>query len=74
MTAMPTLRFALVDVFADTVLTGNPLAVVDGEHGLSDDVLADVAQGKAQSGHRGHRARPAPCERPRSAAVAFSSA
>ena len=24
---MPTLRFALVDVFADTPLTGNPLAV-----------------------------------------------
>ena len=46
---MPTLRFALVDVFADTVLTGNPLAVVDGGHGLSDDVLADVAREFNQS-------------------------
>lgn len=46
---MPTLRFALVDVFADTALTGNPLAVVDGGEGLSDDVLADVAREFNQS-------------------------
>lgn len=46
---MPTLRFALVDVFADTALTGNPLAVVDGADGLSDDVLADVAREFNQS-------------------------
>jgi len=46
---MPTLRFALVDVFADTVLTGNPLAVVDGGDGLSDDVLADIAREFNQS-------------------------
>ena len=46
---MPTLRFALVDVFADTALTGNPLAVVDGGDGLSDDVLADVAREFNQS-------------------------
>jgi trans-2,3-dihydro-3-hydroxyanthranilate isomerase len=49
MTAMPTLRFALVDVFADTALTGNPLAVVDGGEGLSDAVLADVAREFNQS-------------------------
>jgi len=46
---MPTLRFALVDVFADTALTGNPLAVVDGADGLSDDTLADVAREFNQS-------------------------
>ena len=46
---MPTLRFALVDVFADTALTGNPLAVVDGGDGLGDDVLADVAREFNQS-------------------------
>jgi len=49
MTAMPTLRFALVDVFADVALTGNPLAVVDGGDGLSDAVLADIAREFNQS-------------------------
>lgn len=46
---MPALRFALVDVFADVALTGNPLAVVDGGEGLTDDVLADVAREFNQS-------------------------
>ena len=46
---MPTLRFALVDVFADTPLTGNPLAVVDGGDGLGDEVLADIAREFNQS-------------------------
>ncbi len=46
---MPALRFALVDVFADVALTGNPLAVVDGGEGLSDDVLADIAREFNQS-------------------------
>jgi PhzF family phenazine biosynthesis protein len=46
---MPSLRFALVDVFAATPLTGNPLAVVDGGAELPDDVLADVAREFNQS-------------------------
>lgn len=46
---MPILRFALVDVFADIALTGNPLAVVDGADGLSDAVLADIAREFNQS-------------------------
>lgn len=34
----------LVDVFAEAPLTGNPLAVVEGAQGLSDDVLRRIAR------------------------------
>ena len=34
----------LVDVFAEAPLTGNPLAVVEGAEGLSDDVLRRIAR------------------------------
>ena len=43
------LDFALVDVFADEPLAGNPLAVVEGGEALSDDVLARVAREFNQS-------------------------
>ena len=43
------LAFALVDVFADAPLSGNPLAVVDGGEALADDVLARVAREFNQS-------------------------
>ena len=41
--------FALVDVFADEPLSGNPLAVVYGGDDLSDDTLARVAREFNQS-------------------------
>ncbi|OEZ62102.1 PhzF family phenazine biosynthesis protein [Duganella sp. HH105] len=37
------LTAGLVDVFADTPLSGNPLAVVENADGLSDDVLRRIA-------------------------------
>jgi trans-2,3-dihydro-3-hydroxyanthranilate isomerase len=43
------LDFALVDVFADEPLSGNPLAVVAGGETLSDDVLARIAREFNQS-------------------------
>ncbi len=46
---MPPLEFAIVDVFADEPLSGNPLAVVAGGESLSDDVLGRVAREFNQS-------------------------
>lgn len=44
-----TLPFHIVDVFAAEPLTGNPLAVVEGGDGLSDDVLKHIAREFNQS-------------------------
>lgn len=46
---MPSFAFALVDVFADVPLQGNPLAVVDGGADLTLDQMADVAREFNQS-------------------------
>ncbi len=46
---MPRLPFAIVDVFADQPLRGNPLAVVLGGEGVPDQVLRDVARELNQS-------------------------
>jgi len=42
--AVPNLDFAFIDVFAETPLNGNPLAVVRGGDDLSDDILRAVAR------------------------------
>lgn len=41
---MATLTAGLVDVFADTALSGNPLAVVEGAEDLADDTLRRIAR------------------------------
>ena len=46
---MPNLDFAFVDVFAETPLNGNPLAVVRGGDDLPDDTLRAVAREFNQS-------------------------
>jgi PhzF family phenazine biosynthesis protein len=46
---MVNLIAGLVDVFADTPLNGNPLAVVDGADHLEDDVLRRIAREFNQS-------------------------
>ena len=40
----PAVELALVDVFADRPLTGNPLAVVPDADDLGDAVMADIAR------------------------------
>src|SRR4249919_1186647 len=42
--AMTNLDFAVIDVFAESPLSGNPLAIVSGGDGLPDDVLRAVAR------------------------------
>jgi len=41
---MTNLDFAVIDVFAESPLSGNPLAIVSGGDGLPDDVLRAVAR------------------------------
>ncbi|MBJ6763686.1 PhzF family phenazine biosynthesis protein [Myxococcaceae bacterium JPH2] len=41
---MPSLTAGLIDVFADTPLSGNPLAVVEGADALPDDTLRSIAR------------------------------
>lgn len=49
MPAPSVVRFYLVDVFTDTPLTGNPLAVVPGAADLPDDLLGRLAREFNQS-------------------------
>ncbi len=49
MLRMTSFDFALVDVFADAPLAGNPLAVVFGGEELDDEVMASVAREFNQS-------------------------
>ena len=45
---MPTYRFLQLDVFTDRAFTGNPLAVFPEAEGLSDELMMQIARGKAQ--------------------------
>ena len=46
---MPNLDFAVIDVFAEAPLSGNPLAVVSGGDALTDNILRAVAREFNQS-------------------------
>src|SRR5580692_12702053 len=44
MTSTQSYRYRVVDVFTDTPLKGNPLAVFPDARGLDDDTMQDIAR------------------------------